>query len=124
MWEVSKSFWFEAAHTLRRTVDAEPSRRVHGHSYRAELTVAGVPDASGMIVDFGVLDEVLRDIRDGLDHRFLDEVPGLGPATMENICAWIWRRSAPALPGLSTVTVRRDSLGESCRYQGTHGPAP
>lgn len=119
MWEVSKSFWFEAAHTLNRVIDAEPSRRIHGHSYRAEVAFKGVPaPETGMIVDFGVLEGILEEVRDGLDHRFLDEVPDLGPATMENLSAWIWRRVAPALPGLSAVTVRRDSSGEACRYTG------
>ena len=32
MFELSKTFGFDAAHTLRRKVDAEPSRRIHGHS--------------------------------------------------------------------------------------------
>lgn len=119
MWEVTKSFLFDAAHTLTRSVDAEPSRRIHGHSYRADVTLTGIPDAeSGMVVDFGELESMLREARDGLDHRFLDEVPDLGPATMENICVWIWARLAPSLPALSSVTVRRDSSGESCRYTG------
>ena len=34
MHELSKQFRFDAAHTLHREIDAEPSRRVHGHSYR------------------------------------------------------------------------------------------
>jgi 6-pyruvoyltetrahydropterin/6-carboxytetrahydropterin synthase len=121
---VTKSFLFDAAHTLTRSVDTEPSRRIHGHSYRAEVTLTGVPDVeSGMVVDFGALEVLLRDARDGLDHRFLDEVPDLGPATMENICFWIWARLEPALPALSSVTVRRDSSGESCRYTGHRAAA-
>jgi 6-pyruvoyltetrahydropterin/6-carboxytetrahydropterin synthase len=117
MWEVTKSFGFEAAHTLSRTVDVEASRRVHGHSYVAEVTLRGVPEpATGMVMDFGELDRVLREVRDGLDHRLLDAVEDLGPATMENICAWIWRHAAPELPGLAVVTVRRPSSGETCRY--------
>jgi 6-pyruvoyltetrahydropterin/6-carboxytetrahydropterin synthase len=41
MFELSKQFRFDAAHTLERSIDTESSRRIHGHSYRAEVTVRG-----------------------------------------------------------------------------------
>ncbi len=119
MFELSKQFRFDAAHTLARAVDAEPSRRVHGHSYRAEVALRGEPDpASGMLVDLGLLERSLTAARDALDHRLLDEVPELGPATMENLAAWIWRALAPACPGLARVSVYRDSAGDACSYFG------
>lgn len=121
MFEVSKQFRFEAAHTLRREVAAETSRRIHGHSYRAEVTVRGEANpATGMVLDLGLFELVLEEAREGLDHRFLDEVPMLGPATMENLSAWIWRRVAQTCSGLVRVTVHRDSTGESCSYFGPH----
>ncbi|MGI4952552.1 MAG: 6-pyruvoyl trahydropterin synthase family protein [Janthinobacterium lividum] len=120
MFELTKGFRFEAAHTLLgRAVDAEPSRRIHGHSYRAEVVVRGAPDpATGMILDLGVFERALAGVRDGLDHRFLDEVAGLGPATLENLTVWIWRGLAPVCAGLARVTVHRDSNEESCSYFG------
>ena len=119
MYELCKGFRFEAAHTLDRTVDAEPSRRIHGHSYRAEVAVRGEPDPrTGMIIDASLLESALAGAQDGLDHRFLDEVAGLGPATLENLAAWIWRSLAPTVAGLTRVTVFRDSRGESCSYFG------
>ena len=119
MYELSKQFRFDAAHTLRREVDAEASRRIHGHSYRAEVTVRGAPDpATGMVVDLGLLERLLGEARDALDHRFLDEMEDLGPATMENLAAWIWRRVAPSVPGLARVAVHRDSSGETCTFYG------
>jgi 6-pyruvoyltetrahydropterin/6-carboxytetrahydropterin synthase len=120
MFELARQFRFEAAHTLPgRAVDAEPSRRIHGHSYRAEVVVRGEPDPhTGMVVDFGLFERALEGARDGLDHRFLDEVSGLGPATMENLAAWVWRTVAPGCPGLARVVVHRDSNGESCTYFG------
>lgn len=119
MFELTKQFRFEAAHTLRRKVDAESSRRIHGHSFRAEVAIRGEPDPeSGMIVDLGVLERALSDIRADLDHHFLDDIADLGPATLENLSAWIWRRLAAATPGLVRVTVHRDSGGEACTYFG------
>lgn len=119
MWELSKTFRFEAAHTLTRDIDAAPSRQIHGHSYRAEVTIRGkAAAATGMVVDLGALERALEHIRGDLDHRFLDDVSDLGPATMENLSAWIWRRVAPIAPGLTRVTVYRDSCGEMCSYLG------
>ena len=119
MFEISKQFRFEAAHTLERLIGTESSRRIHGHSYRAEVAVRGVPDpSSGMVVDLGELERALASARDGLDHRFLDDVPDLGPATMENLALWIWRKVAPACAALARVTVFRDSEGDTCSYYG------
>ena len=122
MFEISKQFWFEAAHTLEREVETDSSRRIHGHSYRAEVMLRGVPDArSGMIMDLTLLERVLSDARDGLDHRLLDEVADLGPATMENLAVWIWRKVAPGCIGLAKVTVYRDSSRDTVSY---YGPSP
>lgn len=113
--ELSQRFYFEAAHTLRRQVEAEGSRRIHGHTYEAEVTVAGVPDATtGMVMDLGLLRAEIARVRAQLDHHFLDEVPHLGPATLENLCAYLRRELAPAVPSLCAVTVQRQASGDRC----------
>lgn len=115
IYELSKEFRFDAAHTLSRKVDVEPSLRIHGHSYRAEVVLRGQPDPStGMLMDLGLFERSLEEARDGLDHRFLDEINELGPATMENLAAWIWRKVKPVCPNLWRVTVRRDSDAGAC----------
>ena len=120
MFELTKQFRFDAAHTLERRIDTDPSRRIHGHSYRAEVMVRGSADPiSGMVIDLALFERALAEARDGLDHRFLDEVPDLGPATMENLSVWIWRRLEATCAGLAKVTVFRDSEGESCAYFGS-----
>jgi 6-pyruvoyltetrahydropterin/6-carboxytetrahydropterin synthase len=119
MFELSKQFRFEAAHTLKRAVESEPSRRIHGHSYRAEVIISGDPDPdTGMLVDLGEVEARLEEVRADLDHRFLDEIADLGPATLENLSVWIWRRLAPSCPGIARVTVYRDSSGDACSYVG------
>lgn len=119
MYEFSKQFRFDAAHTLDRVVQTESSRRIHGHSYRGEVTLRGRPDPeSGMIVDVGILERELEGVRDALDHRFLDDINDLGPATMENLCRWIWERLKPSFPALTKVSVYRDSNSDACSYWG------
>ncbi|HSC20088.1 MAG TPA: 6-carboxytetrahydropterin synthase [Rhizomicrobium sp.] len=119
MFEISKQFRFEAAHTLTRKLETEASRRIHGHSYRAEIVVRGEADPqTGMVTDFGLLERAAEAARAALDHRFLDDVPDLGAPTMENLSAWIWRQVARSCRGLARVSVYRDSTGEACTYFG------
>lgn len=113
--EISQKFYFDAAHTLHRDIEAEGSRRIHGHTYHAEVTLSGEVNATtGMVVDLGLVRAAIEQLRTRLDHHLLDEVEGLGPATLENLAAFIWRAMADALPGVSQVRVWRDGVGDSC----------
>jgi 6-pyruvoyltetrahydropterin/6-carboxytetrahydropterin synthase len=113
-YELSQKFFFEAAHTLERAIDAEGSRRIHGHTYHAEITLVGTPDAGGMVADLGFVRQEIARVRDLLDHRFLDEVAGLGPATLENLCWYIYVALADVLPALTKVSVERQASGDRC----------
>jgi 6-pyruvoyltetrahydropterin/6-carboxytetrahydropterin synthase len=116
--ELSQRFYFESAHTLRRKVEAEGSRRVHGHTYHAEVFLRGeVSSATGMLVDLAEVRAAIAQVREQLDHHLLDEVPGLGPATLENLCHFIYSKLFATLPMLSAVTVERPASGDKCRYQ-------
>jgi 6-pyruvoyltetrahydropterin/6-carboxytetrahydropterin synthase len=119
MWELTKSFRFEAAHALPGTTLGAAAEEVHGHSYRAEVTLRGIPDPqTGMIVDLGVLEERLKGIRGALDHKHLNKINALGVPTLEHLARFIWDHVQDA--GLVTrVTVFRDSCGESCSYHGS-----
>ena len=114
-YELSQRFYFEAAHTLRRTIETEGSLRIHGHTYEAELTVSGYADPkTGMLVDLGYLRREVARVREMLDHRFLDEIEHLGPATLENLCGFIRKQLKPTLPQLSSVMVERKASGDRC----------
>lgn len=112
--EVSQRFFFDAAHTLRREIDSGSSARIHGHTYHAEVTVAGSPDPNGMVIDLGFLRRDLEAVRAALDHQLLDDVPGLGPPTLENLCAFIATKIQADFPSLSSVRVWRESMGDAC----------
>lgn len=51
-----------------------PAARQHGHNYRLEVTVHGVPDpATGMVIDLKELKQVLeREVAARFDHRDLN----------------------------------------------------
>jgi 6-pyruvoyltetrahydropterin/6-carboxytetrahydropterin synthase len=113
--ELSQRFYFEAAHTLQRSVEKERSLRIHGHSYEAEVTLQGPVDpVTGMLVDLAQLRAEIGRVREMLDHRFLDQVDGLGTPTLENLCAFIRRHLEPQMPLLRAVMVERRLSGDRC----------
>jgi 6-pyruvoyltetrahydropterin/6-carboxytetrahydropterin synthase len=119
MWELTKSFRFEAAHAIAGTTLGAAGEEIHGHSYRAEVTIGGIPDAAtGMIVDLGVLERRLEDIRGRLDHKHLNKIKALGPPTLEHLARFIWDHVQEA-GNVTRVTVFRDACAESCSYQGS-----
>ena len=117
MFELSQTFYFEAAHTLERAYDIEPSRRIHGHTYGAEVQVQGEPGPDGMVVDLAHLRAMIAEVREQLDHRLLDDVPGLGAATLENLCLYIYRHLSSRVKGVSAVSVYRGASGDRCTYR-------
>ena len=118
MWELTKSFRFEAAHALAGTTLGSASEEIHGHSFRAEVCVRGTPDpASGMVLDLGLLDQSVTEVRKVLDHKLLNRIETLGPPTLENLSRFIWERLQHA-GQIARVSVHRDSCNESCTYYG------
>ena len=118
MYELSQKFYFEAAHTLQRAIDAEGSRRIHGHTYHAEATVLGRADPdTGMVVDLAHFRSSIEAVRSKLDHQFLDDIPELGPATLENLCAYVFTELSKSVPSLSRVSIERPASGDKCTYR-------
>jgi len=113
--ELTQEFYFEAAHTLAREFDTESSRRMHGHTYHAEVTVRGERDPrSGMILDLAVLRAHIAIVREVLDHQLLDDVEGLGHPTLENLATFIGNRLRALEPRVATIRVSRRASGDSC----------
>ena len=117
--ELSKEYVFEAAHHLPRTPPGHKCRRVHGHSYRVEVTIAGNVNAdAGWLQDFADITAVVEPLlKAELDHRTLNDVPGLENPTAELLCVWLWGRLEPKLPLLSAITVH-ETCTARCTYRG------
>lgn len=116
--ELVKTFRFEAAHTLRGAPAGHKCARLHGHSYRVDVHVRGEVDPrTGWVMDFGDIKRIVGPVIDELDHRLLDEVPGLANSTSELLAKYLWDRLRPALPLLSAITVWESDTSR-CVYSG------
>jgi 6-pyruvoyltetrahydropterin/6-carboxytetrahydropterin synthase len=117
--EVRQEFVFDAAHHFPDMPSGHKYRGVHGHSFRVEVVVRGTPHApNDFVVDLGDLDRACKQLHERLDHKYLNEIPGLEKPSLENITQWIWGQLAPEFPGLARVAVSRDSYRHGCTYTG------
>ena len=116
--EIFKEFHIEAAHRLPNVPEGHKCARLHGHSFHVTIHVEGDLDpALGWVVDFADIKQAFGPIFDELDHRYLNEVPGLENPTSEQLARWIWRRLKPELPLLSKVVIR-ETCTSGCSYLG------
>ncbi len=116
--EIFKEFTIEAAHRLPNVPEGHKCGRLHGHSFRIEVRLDGPVNAEfGWVTDFSDIKDAFKTIEDQIDHRFLNDVPGLENPTSENLARWLWDRLFPVLPFLSRVTVR-ETCSSGCVYEG------
>ena len=131
---------FSAAHRYRRpewsdernaaVFGSSANPHFHGHSYLCDVTVRGpVDEATGMIVDLGLLDRVLAtEVRDRFDQRNINlEVPEFADGrlvpTGENLARFIFDRVQRALGDAArvrSVVVREDETLWA-EYRGEEG---
>jgi 6-pyruvoyltetrahydropterin/6-carboxytetrahydropterin synthase len=115
IFEITKAQTFDAAHFLPQGPETSPYRRLHGHSFRVEATVAGpAQDPVGWVEDLAELDAALKAAAGALDHSLLNETEGLASPTLEHLCLWFADRLKPRFPGLKRITLSRPTIGESC----------
>lgn len=119
--ELSRKYDFAAAHHLPKTPPDHKCHRLHGHSYEVEIAIRGQVDPeTGWLVDYAEMDGAVEPVIAELDHRTLNDVPGLENATSEILCRWLWRRLEDRLPGLHRVTVA-ETCAARCHYYGELG---
>jgi 6-pyruvoyltetrahydropterin/6-carboxytetrahydropterin synthase len=115
---VFRELRFEAAHRLPNVPEGHKCARLHGHSFKVEVHVAGPLDPGlGWVVDFADIAAAFEPIHDALDHRYLNDIEGLENPTSENLAAWIWDRLAAGGLALSRVVVR-ETCTSGCVYEG------
>lgn len=116
--ELKRTFQFEAAHLLPHLPETHKCRRLHGHSFQAEIVVSGEIDPKfGWVMDYADIKAAFQPIWDRLDHYYLNEVPGLENPTSENLAIWIWNELKPRLPQLTEVMVA-ETCTARCVYRG------
>ncbi len=120
---LTRSVAFHALHRLYRPDWSESRNREvfgtvadapgHGHDYRCAVTVRGILDETGMIVDLGLLDQIIQDevVTPFAGKHFNLDVPafayGKTLPTCEAIASYVFQHIAARLPaGLVLERIR------------------
>jgi 6-pyruvoyltetrahydropterin/6-carboxytetrahydropterin synthase len=103
---IAKHFTFEAAHQLHGLPEGHKCSRMHGHSYEVEIQLNGLPDERGFVVDYQEIADAWAPLHEALDHRCLNEVPGLSTPTTEVLVIWIFDRLILSPIGALVARVR------------------
>lgn len=86
---------FDSAHFLPNVPEGHKCARMHGHTYRITLFVAGPVDpTSGWVIDYADVKAAWSPIKHNIDHWSLNEI--IDNPTCENIAIWIAARLAYA----------------------------
>ncbi|MBI1338547.1 MAG: 6-carboxytetrahydropterin synthase QueD [Phycisphaera sp.] len=116
--QLRKTFDFQAAHWLPTFPEGHKCRRMHGHSFYADVVVEGEVDPDkGYLLDYGDISRAVEPVRSQLDHYLLNEVEGLTNPTAEMIAKWVYDRLKPALPLLVEVRIHETCTSEAV-YRG------
>jgi len=103
---IYKQFSFDSAHFLPHVSETHKCGRMHGHTYTLTVFLEGEVDQhTGWLVDFTDLKEAVDPLVKSLDHRLLNEIPGLENPTSERLAEWFWVRIPPLMPLLSKIEI-------------------
>lgn len=125
MFELRVISRFAAAHQLKMV--AAQCENLHGHNWKVEVYLKGEKlNQAGVLIDFGVVKEHLKEIVGRLDHTFLNELETFSDATppsSENISYHIAVELQKAIAA-TALQVARVTTWESDDASATYIPPP
>lgn len=111
---------FEAAHSL--SGDFGPATRLHGHTYKVEVSISAKDiDSGGTFFDLGRLRSELRAVLAPLHYRNLNDLPEFFEinTTAETLACYVLKKLSPVVrPGAEGIKVtvwESTSSWASCR---------
>ena len=88
---LTKCVTFDAAHKLE--LYDGPCNNLHGHTYNLEVTISGQVDASGFVIDFKRMKQILEEeIISEYDHKYINDVLKIENPTAENMVLKMWEK--------------------------------
>ncbi len=104
MMTIFRQFTFDSAHFLPYVAEDHKCRQMHGHTYRLTIYMTAEPDEQlGWVMDFADVKKVMTPILDMVDHKTLNNVPGLENPTCELLAKWLWDKIKKEIPILSKI---------------------
>ena len=115
---LTKDFTFEAAQTLPKAPEGHKCRRVHGHSFKVEISIEGEVDPTvGWVYDHANISAAMKPLLKLLDHAYINDIEGLENPTIENMAEWFWKKLESLCPGLCEIVIHETATAR-CIYRG------
>jgi len=109
MFEITKSFRFDAGHVLTR--HNGKCCRPHGHTYSLDITVRtkelqSTGSTTNMVVDFNDISNLVKPMIEAyFDHHWINDTLETDSPTVEFMAKWIYRHLKPQMPILHAVSL-------------------
>ena len=101
---IFKQFTFDSAHFLPNVPEMHKCRALHGHTYKLVIYLEGLPDKQfGWVIDFADVKAIVEPVIAAIDHKLLNDVPGLENPTCELLAVWLWEQIHTGLPSLMKI---------------------
>lgn len=113
IYEIQRTYTFEAAHWLPLVGPDHKCANLHGHTYRITIQIKSGKLDQGMVLDFDRVDEQVKPLIGFLDHSLLNDA--IANPTAEEIAEWFVRKLA-GLAGLWAVRVQETDRGAAVVY--------
>ncbi|MFT4551741.1 MAG: 6-pyruvoyltetrahydropterin/6-carboxytetrahydropterin synthase [Chlamydiales bacterium] len=116
MFELEKTFKFEAAHSLSHH-DGK-CKGLHGHSYILKVKVSSETlvesgPKTNMVMDFDDLSKLVKPLLvKYFDHRYLNDTLDCDSPTAEFIAKWTYDFLEPELPALQSITIQETTTSQ------------
>jgi 6-pyruvoyltetrahydropterin/6-carboxytetrahydropterin synthase len=115
---IYKEFTFDSAHYLPNVPGTHKCHSMHGHTYKITVFLEGkLVEELGWVEDFSHLKSVVQPIIRIVDHRLLNDIPGLENPTSELLAIWLWNKIRPDLPGLKKIELK-ETPSSGVIYEG------
>ncbi len=123
MFEVTVEATFSSGHYLRNY--RGKCENPHGHNYKVLVTLVGKElDASGLLLDFKLLKQVMRPVVDYLDHQMINDLKPFDTVnpSAENLAKYFFDETNKQLFEMSEgrVTVKQSTIYETDTSMATY----
>jgi|SRR6187402_754153 len=123
MFEVTVEATFSSGHYLRNY--RGKCENPHGHNYKVLVTLVGKElDASGLLLDFKLLKQVMRPVVDYLDHQMINDLKPFDTVnpSAENLAKYFFDETNKQLFEMSDgrVTVKQSTIYETDTSMATY----
>ena len=123
MFEVTVEATFSSGHYLRNY--RGKCENPHGHNYKVLVTLVGKElDASGLLLDFKLLKQVMRPVIEYLDHQMINDLEPFNTVnpSAENLAKYFFDETSKQLFEMSQgrVSVKQSTIYETDTSMATY----